>query len=247
VATRAKPVAYRLLADELRDQVVGGAFGDGRQLPTEDELTRGHGLSRQTVRRAMQELVAEGLIYRVPGRGTFATDSRDKYVGQLGSLTELMSLGEDTERLQITPWQRLVDIEQASRLRQPSDEVFAVQLVRLHHDTPFCHTSVYLPLQVGELLLGPDDLAAPGGRSQVTVIELVDRSTAGPLARAEQSVTACLIPEFVIEHLRCRAGDPVLRIDRMYFNRDDQPVTLTVAYYDPARYSYRLSVGRDGR
>ncbi|HWK27357.1 MAG TPA: GntR family transcriptional regulator [Solirubrobacter sp.] len=71
-------LAYQLLASDLRRAVAAGHFDDGRGLPTEAELSTRHGVSRQTVRRALQELVDEGLIYRVQGRGTFARPDADR-------------------------------------------------------------------------------------------------------------------------------------------------------------------------
>ena len=53
-------------------------------------------LSRQTVRRAFQDLVAEGVVYRVPGRGTYASEPGRRYLRQLGSIEDLMSLSDDT-------------------------------------------------------------------------------------------------------------------------------------------------------
>ncbi|HTF52405.1 MAG TPA: GntR family transcriptional regulator [Pseudonocardia sp.] len=64
-------VAYQSLAQLLRDAINQGSFANGRQLPTEAELVADYGVSRQTVRRALQELVAEGLVSRVRGHGTF--------------------------------------------------------------------------------------------------------------------------------------------------------------------------------
>jgi DNA-binding GntR family transcriptional regulator len=64
-------LAYQSLASELRRAIAAGHFADGRALPTEAVLSVRHGVSRQTVRRALQELVDEDLIYRVQGRGTF--------------------------------------------------------------------------------------------------------------------------------------------------------------------------------
>lgn len=65
--------AYQVLRQRLRDEIAAGAYPpEGVRLPTESELVAEHGLSRQTVRRAFQDLVAEGVVYRVPGRGTYA-------------------------------------------------------------------------------------------------------------------------------------------------------------------------------
>src|SRR5271166_4910554 len=83
---------------------------DGRQLPTEEQLAASYSVSRQTVRRAMQDLVSEGIIYRVAGRGTYPVAERDGYVNHFGSVEELMALSLDTECEVVSPLQRRVDV-----------------------------------------------------------------------------------------------------------------------------------------
>ena len=84
--------AYQRLSRELRQQISAGTYRDGIQLPTESELAQHHGVSRQTVRRAFHDLVAEGIVYRVPGRGTFVTENSGRYLRHLGSIEDLMNL-----------------------------------------------------------------------------------------------------------------------------------------------------------
>src|SRR5258708_261752 len=87
--------AYRQLADELRHLAREG-LADGQRLPTELELTGQYQLSRQTVRRAYLELVAEGVVERVPGKGTFPA-RRGHYKRSFASIDELLALSLDTE------------------------------------------------------------------------------------------------------------------------------------------------------
>src|ERR1700759_5832775 len=169
-----RPVAYRTLAGQLRTAIRDGEYADGRQLPTEEQLGASYSVSRQTVRRAMQDLVSEGITYRVAGRGTYPVAEKDRYVNHFGSVEELMALSLDTECQVVSPLQRKVDVEAASRLRLGSDEVFHVTLVRRHADVPFCYTSVWLPPRIGELLAGTGELATAGRRSRITIIGLID-------------------------------------------------------------------------
>jgi DNA-binding GntR family transcriptional regulator len=217
----------------------------------------------------MQDLVSEGIIYRVAGRGTYPVAERDRYVNHFGSVEELMALSLDTECEVVSPLQRKVDVETASRLRLPSDEICHVTLVRRHAGTPFCYTSVYLPPRIGQLLAGTDELATAGRRSRITIIGLIDAllaksglaksglaksglaksglTEAGPggaIATAEQSVSAAGAPAFAAPHLGCDVGEPLLRIDRLYFDADDAPVELAVSYFDPEHYSYRVRLRR---
>ena len=238
-----RPAAYRTLAAQLRDSIRNGEYADGRQLPTEGQLSASFSVSRQTVRRAMQDLVSEGIIYRVAGRGTYPVAEEDRYVNHFGSVEELMALSLDTECQVVSPLQRKVDVETASRLRLRSDEVFTVALVRLHADIPFCYTSVYLPPRIGQLLADVDELSSPR-RSRVTVIGLIDARMNGSITAAEQSISAAGAPSLAARHLGREAGEPLLRIDRLYFDDSDDPVELAVSYFDPEHYSHRVKLRR---
>lgn len=242
-----RPVAYRTLAAQIRTAIRNGEYADGRQLPTEEQLAASYSVSRQTVRRAMQDLVSEGIIYRVAGRGTYPVAEQDRYVNHFGSVEELMALSLDTECQVVSPLQRKVDVSAASRLRLPADEIVTVALLRLHADVPFCYTSVCLPPRIGQLLTGFDELAVAGRRSRVTVIGLIDARISGSVAAAEQSISAAGAPAFAARHLGCETGEPLLRIDRLYFDAEDVPVELAVSYFDPEHYSYRVKLRRRAR
>ncbi|HUY45634.1 MAG TPA: GntR family transcriptional regulator [Streptosporangiaceae bacterium] len=239
-----RSTAYRTLASALRDAIRSGEYADGQLLPTEEQLSVRHSVSRQTVRRAMQDLVAEGIIYRVPGRGTYPVAAADRYLRHFGSVEDLMALSLDTECQVITPLRRTVDVTSASRLRLPSDDVCALTLIRLHGTVPFCHTSVFLPPRIGALVGDVAELAVPGARSRITVIGLIDTRMARRIKGAEQSITAAAAPPFAAECLECAAGEPVLRVDRLYTDDKESPVELAVSYFDPAHYSYRVKLRR---
>ena len=241
---RVRPVAYRTLADTIRGEIRGGLYAGGRQLPTEEQLAARHSVSRQTVRRAMQDLVSEGIIYRVAGRGTYPVAEEDRYVRQFGSVEELMALSVDTECEIVSPLQRRVDVENAGRLRLPADELYALALIRLHGSVPFCYTSVFLPPRIGELVSDVTDLTVAGRRSRVTVIGLIDARMRGAITAAEQSITATGAPSFAATRLSCEPGQPALRIDRQYCDEAGRPVELAVSYFDPEHYSYRVRLRR---
>jgi len=239
-----RTTAYRTLAAQIRDAIRNGEYSGGRQLPTEEQLSASYAVSRQTVRRAMQDLVSEGMIYRVAGRGTYPVAEEDRYINHFGSVEELMSLSLDTECQVVSPLQRKINVETASRLRLPTDEIFATAFTRLHAGAPFCYTSVCLPPRIGQLLTDVEELAEPGRRSRVTVIGLIDARISGSIATAEQSISAAGAPAFAAGHLGREAGEPLLRIDRLYFDADGDPVELAVSYFDPEHYSYRVKIRR---
>lgn len=235
--------AYRALAGELREGILRKRFPEGR-LPTEAELARSHGLSRQTVRRAFQELVAVGLVYRVPGRGTFVADHAGQYIRQFGSVEDLMALSLDTELDLVRPLRRQVDVGAAGRLRLDSDMVWSVVFRRLHGDVAFCVTTVHLPPHVGRLVEDVPEMTQPSKRSRATVIGLLDTRLDTPIAEAEQSITVSQASPTAVEQLGSAADQPLLRIERTYLDTEGTPVELAQSEFLPEHYSYRVRLRR---
>ena len=243
--------AYQALAADLQQKILAGEYPPDRRLPTEQELAADVGVSRQTVRHAFAQLVADSLVYRVRGRGTFTTPfaSSGSYVRSLGSVEDLLALALDTEIEVIKPLIRCANVDIAARLELPSDEIMEVMFIRLHHGEAFCATTVYLPAEIGRRLAAVELLSVPGRRMAHTVIGLLETTLGIPIGGAHQSITAQTAPPDVAALIDCGPGDPVLRIDRVYFDRAGSRVELAVTYANPVRYAYRLelrrSIGRE--
>ncbi len=246
--------AYQVLRQRLRDEIAAGAYPEGVRLPTESELAAEHGLSRQTVRRAFQDLVAEGVVYRVPGRGTYANRG---YLRQLGSIEDLMSLSEDTTMEVLQGLSRRVDVTAASRLRLEHDVVHTVVLRRLHDrraaaqrpgdndGIPFVVTTVHLPEAVAGLVADSPELA-DGAVGTNTVIGILEPHLDHPIAEAAQSITVGPADELVATALGCPVGHAMLRVDRLYSDTTGTPVELSVSHFLPEQYTYRVTLRRSG-
>jgi GntR family transcriptional regulator len=239
--------AYRQVASGLRRAIAAGHYPAGRRLPTEAELVTATGLSRQTVRRAFQELVTDGAIYRVRGRGTFAVPGDGKYLRSFGSVDDLMALSLDTEMQVVEPLHVLASLEAAGRLQAGEDMVMAMSFLRLHEGAPFCFTRVHVPMELGRRLRDLPEMAGlsePGARAGITVISLLERVSDHPIHGALQNATAEAATAEIAGRLGCAPGRPVLRIDRLYRDRELRPLELAVNHFNPDRYSYRLQLRR---
>jgi GntR family transcriptional regulator len=235
------PVGYQAIATNLRKALQEGAYADGRRLPTEAELAESYGLSRQTVRRALQVLVSEGLVFRVRGRGTFATPrgrSR-QYLRSIGSIEDLMALSIDTTLETIKPFQRLIAPDAAGRLQLDADEVYVGEFRRVHLDAPFSSSIVYLPPHIGRLVAAREPL-----QGNMTINGLVDELSPDKLAGAHQSITVAEVPADVAPQIDVEPGERVLRIDRLYFSQSGESLELAINHFNPRRYSYRLELRR---
>ncbi|MCV7344755.1 GntR family transcriptional regulator [Mycolicibacterium rhodesiae] len=232
--------AYQVLRQRLRDEIAAGAYPDGVRLPTESELVAEHGLSRQTVRRAFQDLVAEGVVYRVPGRGTYANRG---YLRQLGSIEDLMSLSEDTSMEVLQGLSRRIDVTAASRLRLDHDVVYTVVFRRLHDGVPFVVTTVHLPESVARLVFDSAELTT-GAVGTNTVIGVLEPHLDQPIDEAAQSITVAPADDPVAKALGCELNHPMLRVDRLYSDTTGTPVELSVSHFLPEQYTYRVTLRR---
>jgi GntR family transcriptional regulator len=234
--------AYQVLREQLREEIAAGQYSDGTRLPTESELVARHGLSRQTVRRAFQDLVAEGAVYRVPGRGTYASEP-GRYLRQLGSIEDLMSLSDDTTMEVLTGLRRRVDVDAASRLRLDDDVVYSVVFRRLHDGVPFVSTTVHLVPWAAQPIQAT---LVDGAVGTHTVIGLLEPHLTEPIAEAAQSITVAPADDAVATAVGCEPGHPMLRVDRLYSDASGNPVELSVSHFLPEQYTYRVTLRRSG-
>lgn len=240
-------VAYKALAAELRTAILSGEFPPDKKLPTEIELAAARGLSRQTVRQAFRELVSESLVYRVRGRGSFATppSRRGTYVRSFGSIDDLLALSHDTELEVFDPFRLRTDVAAADRLQQPIDQVLAGSVRRSHAGSVFCFTHVFLPVAIGDkLLAGRPELKVRGTRMRTTIIGELDALADVAIEGAHQSVMAVPAQTDVANAIETEPGQPVLKIERLYFDRLGLMCELAITYFHPDRYSYRLELRR---
>ena len=95
-----RELRYRTIADELRGRVESGDFAAGGLLPSESELSASHGVSRVTVRKALELLRDEGLIDSRQGFGWFvAADPLRQALGWLGTIEDQIGRASCRERV----------------------------------------------------------------------------------------------------------------------------------------------------
>lgn len=236
-----KVPAYKRLLEDLREAIEQGVYNDGQRIPTEAELCREYGVSRHTVRQAFQDLVAEGVVYRVPGRGTFVTglSRRGRYLRSFGTIEELMSW-TGTEMEVLSPFEVKAEPETAARLGFSGEEVAVLVVRRLYEGVPFVITHVKVSPELGERMRA-EDLPTDGSG---TVLATLERFLPRPVAAVSQDITAIPAPAELSDLIDCQTDEPILYVEREYFDSVGTPVELAISHYNPRRYSYRIELRR---
>lgn len=117
--------AWRLIADALRSDVADEVYPPGSALPSESQLAERHGVSRPTVRRAINVLVGEGLLTASHGRGTFVRPRFDRQVILINAADPVDLLAEeyDPTKLGWSPWEHAMADELRHRGTEAPDGV----------------------------------------------------------------------------------------------------------------------------
>lgn len=234
---------YRRVAQYLREGIGSQRWSEDGPLPTDAELGARFSVSRQTVRRAYLDLVADGLVYRTPGKGTFVVPSHLRYRRPFETVDDLLGLSDDTELEIIAPLTGTYDATAAERLGLQTRIMYGMHFLRRHGDTLFCHTQVHLPTAQGALLEDVEPFTTAGARSIRTVIGALEEKGVH-IGGAEQTMTARAATEEDARLLHCEVGHPLLHAERLYVDEQGVPVEFAVSAFLPENYTHRLRLGR---
>jgi GntR family transcriptional regulator len=229
---------YHQLEQEIRARILAGEFEPGAPMPTEERLCEQYGVSRITVRRALDSLIADGLVTKRRGVGTFAaappkagvrsirlSGSLDEFLASAGALaTEALSKAEIP-----APREAVTGL----RLRE-GDKVIRFELLANLEGAPVAYFEMYLPLAIGQQIR-PQDIG--GGQP---VIRMIERKLNLRVGRAEQIIEAELAGEVAGKYLELPPTTPLLRVTRTYFDLTGAPVEMIVARNHPDRYKYAI-------
>lgn len=234
---KASPMpTYMRLRELLRTAIERGDY-EQRRLPTDSELTERFGVSRHTVRQAMSELAAEGLIRREPGRGTFATGAHNsKYVRAFGNVSDLMAMATDTTLKVVEALHEVRDADAARKLGLTEAHVATMLIVRFRQGPPLSVSRVFLPPHVAARV---EPLSTVVDH-HATVLERVMRYAGDVAIEAEQEITAVPAEDATAQLLEVTPGEALLRIERLYRLESGEPVELAISHYRPDRYTYRV-------
>ena len=231
----------------LREQLHEGKFSQG--LPGELALMQQFGVARVTVRRALEQLAAEGLISREPGRGTRALDlgeSRAATYGEGGQRAHLTGLLENLVSMGLKTSVRVLDVEVvmasanvANALQlKVGDPVQKAVRVRSTKEGPLSHITTYVPA----------DIARKFGRRELAkkpILVLLEESGV-KVGRAHQTISARLADVQVAKHLDVSVGSALLAVRRLIYDDQDRPIQWLHGLYRPDRYEYQMELSRVG-
>lgn len=227
----------------LGDAIAGGSFARGETLPGEQRLAEIHGVSRVTVRRALEALAADGLIEKRAGSGSVVRGP----VAAPGTVTadfatlipQLVEMGRDTTaRLLSFAYGPAPETVREAMALDGAARVQTAVRVRLIEGRPFSHLTTHVPEDIALSYTEADLATTP-------LFRLLERSGV-TVAEAHQSVTATLAAPDVAEALGVSTGAPLLALRRIVRDAEGRGVEYLSALYRADLFRLEMTMTRVG-
>jgi len=229
---------YAQVKEILGRQIRGGLYQPHQALPAERDLVDRFGVSRITVRRALADLVGEGLLYRRVGRGTFVASEPI-----VGTLTELTGHLEELIRRNLRPEARVVEPgatpppppEASAELGGVRQVVFVRRVVSVE-GAPLLVLDICMPGDLG-LRFDPQALTVE------PINRLLEAQGFYPLS-GEQRIRARAVEAAEAVLLEIEPGTPVLEVTRTERTIGERGLLWSRAVYRGDRYQYVIRLHR---
>lgn len=225
---------WRQVRASIVAEIAAGEFPPGTPLPAEKQLAERFSCAIGTIRRATDGLVAEGVLSRQQGRGTFVAEHTPERLFRFFHLRRPDGAPElpRTEFLDFAA--RRADRAQAAALGVAE----GAALLRARHlqhlgGRPAMLETLFLPAALFPGLDGPRFAGRTG-----TVYDLYQREFGISVTRIDEQLRAAIAPARIAARLGLRGGEPALFIQRIAFAVDGKPVELRLAWADTRDLAY---------
>ena len=226
---------YIQIHNQLRSNIENGKWHVGQKIPAERELASEFGVSRMTLRQAIQTLVDEGVLERRVGSGTFVANQKvQEKMSGVTSFTELMqAIGKVPSSKTMSYHLTIPSESEAEKLKLSDGErVLRMERVRYGSKVPICF----------EVATIPASLITDFSKDEVTTSfyrTLAEKANLYP-GHAVQNVSATNATEKIAEYLDIRRGDALLRMTQISYLQDGRPFEYVHTQYVGNRFEFVL-------
>ena len=208
------------------------------QLPSERALSEEYGVSRMTLRRAIDVLQARGYIYSVPSKGLFVAEPRMVRTSDVTSLSEVLRHRGNNPKTKLHLADRIHATDEVAKslgLRK-GDWVYRIEQSFFDADVAMATETAYIPAEIAPGLL-EQDLAA-------SLSSILANNYEKPILRVQYRVRAVIPEEKFRERLDLAVGAPTFEFFAVGITSKERSAFLVVSYKRGDKYdlSYQLEV-----
>jgi len=211
---------YHQLKEFLREDLETGVSKPGDMVPSEHQLMQQYKVSRNTVKKALEDLVQEGMLYRVQGKGTFVARPKLEQ-----SLSGFYSFSKVMKAIGIQPKDVILSFREtqatsrvARNLQIPAGtDVYELKRLRYAEEDPIIFETSYIPKQITPGL-------SEEKLQKSSLYDLMGTEYDVVVSRAKESFEPVLINDYEEQYLNVKKGYPALLLDRVAYDLAGRPV-----------------------
>jgi GntR family transcriptional regulator len=231
---------FAQLKDRLRQDILEHRLQPGQKLPSESQLQSTYGVSRITVRQALAELQADGLIETFNGKGSFVTrPGETPNLGMLTGFYEYMRARGWSARGEILSVKTVAASQQAAKALHVAakSSLTRITLVRFVNEAPVAVGRFEFEHALAERLLALN-------METEDTMTLLETQLGHRLESIHFEASALPAKATEARLLQVPAGTPLLRIVFVPHDIEDRPLAYAVMHFRADRFSYRAVIRR---
>ncbi|AKO93076.1 GntR family transcriptional regulator [Priestia filamentosa] len=234
--THSSTPLYIQLKQTLTEDINKGVYSPGEKLPIETDLCDIYGVSRITVRKAILDLVEDGLLTRQQGKGTFvqypkakrelfAVNGHAEYMSEMGKApkTKMLSFGLKAAKANIA------DILSIS----PESDILELQRILFYDDQPLTleisHYSLELLPKLNEYV-----------HNSVSMYETIKKHYNVTPVHNKKLLNMVFANADEAKHLNCEVGEPLFKVEKVAYDAQKRPIHSSFLYYPANRVTFTI-------
>ena len=228
---------YLKVKEHLIKQIKNGDYKTDQKIPGENELTGIYNVSQITVRKALSELVNEGYLYRLQGKGTFVAKRK------INRMLNLMSFTEEMRSKELKCVSRVLEIKSikesgiAQELETLTTEpIIKVERLRIIDELPVAIQSSYLPAAIISLERLQDIY------QQHSLYKVLSDAGIYPARAYEKYNVDVLRDNRLCTLLKMEQGAPVFKVNRYTYTEDNQLFEYAVSILKGELYTMEVEL-----
>ena len=218
---------YLQISAWIRELIQSGRYERGASLPSEVELSKICQVNRNTLRQAIAELTAAGMLRKEKGRGTFVCSQTSDYMLDVFYRLEGYDGSRELPKSRLLSFEKTLPTQEiASRLNLRTDEpIFSIHKVMTKNDIPAIYDEIAVPAKFFAYITEQTLV-----QYQSTLYEIFQKEYGLTVVQVKETIEACIPPEHVRNYLNMAVGEPALFIKRQGLLSREIPIETRYRY-----------------
>lgn len=226
---------YVQILEEIEDKIHSGKLQTGERLLTEGEMAKAYGVSLVTVRKAVGELVARGLVEKKQGKGTFVCKQK-----LAKDIKNLQSFSEMCRHMNMVPGgrmleNRLIDADEKIQRQlelEKGAQVVCISRLRTANGEPVAIEKTFFPLKYAFLLEKTFD--------DNSLLECLREEARVRISVSEKRIEICRASASEAKLLNISRGTPLLYINSVAYTQDREPLYAGIQLFNGETCSFYI-------